>query len=248
LSARPAWLLERPIAHRGLHDSGAGVIENTPAAFAAAHSAGYAIETDLRAAACGTPMVFHDAALERLTYGSGALAAHDAATLSRVAMRDTRERILTLAALLEQVAGRVPLFLEVKSDFTDQTAFAIRIAAELQGYPGPVALMSFDPWLMGAFHRHAPHIPRGLGVARVSPGDWPQASGAMRFALTHMLFAPIARPHFISCALTALRMPAPRFRRRAAGLPVIAWTVRSLQEQNRALAHADAIIFEGFRP
>lgn len=248
MNARPAWLLLRPIAHRGLHDPGAGVIENTHSAFAAALAADYAIETDLRAAACGTPMVFHDAALERLTHGSGALAAQDANALGQLAMRDTAERIPTLTALLEQVAGRVPLFLEVKSDFTDQTAFAKRIVAELRGYSGPTALMSFDPWLMGAFYRLAPHIPRGVGVARVAWHDLPQASGAMRFALTHALFASIARPHFISCELSALRMPGVWLRRRLAGLPVIAWTVRSSQEQVHALKDADAIIFESFRP
>jgi glycerophosphoryl diester phosphodiesterase len=30
----PAWLIERPIAHRGLHDEAKGVIENTLAATA----------------------------------------------------------------------------------------------------------------------------------------------------------------------------------------------------------------------
>ena len=30
------WLIARPVAHRGLHDAAAGIIENTPSAFAAA--------------------------------------------------------------------------------------------------------------------------------------------------------------------------------------------------------------------
>jgi glycerophosphoryl diester phosphodiesterase len=38
------WLIARPVAHRGLHDSAAGVIENTPSAFAAAVAGNYAIE------------------------------------------------------------------------------------------------------------------------------------------------------------------------------------------------------------
>jgi glycerophosphoryl diester phosphodiesterase len=142
----------------------------------------------------------------------------------------------------------VPLFLEVKSDFSDQTAFARRIAAELRDYSGAHALMSFDPWLMGAFRRLAPHIPRGLGVSRVRKRDLPQASRLMRFALTHMLFAPVARPHFISCEWTALRMPAPWLARHIAGLPVIAWTVRTQEARAAAMRDADAMIFEGFHP
>jgi hypothetical protein len=32
------------------------------------------------------------------------------------------------------------------------------------------------------------------------------------------------------------------------GLPLLAWTVRTKQERERALRYADAIIFEGIRP
>ncbi|HEX2216739.1 MAG TPA: glycerophosphodiester phosphodiesterase, partial [Xanthobacteraceae bacterium] len=33
------WLTARPVAHRGLHDASQGIIENMPAAFAAAVAA-----------------------------------------------------------------------------------------------------------------------------------------------------------------------------------------------------------------
>ncbi len=247
MTRRPDWLLQ-PIAHRGLHDAARGVIENTPSAFSAALQAGYAIETDLRAAACGTPVVFHDATLERLTHGGGPLAAHDAAALGAIRFRDTADRMPTLAALLDQVNGRVPLFLEVKSDFTEQTAFAHRIVQDLRGYDGPVALMSFDPWLLGAFRDFAPQIPRGLGAARLRAGELPQPDALRRFAFTHLLFINAARPHFICCEHTALGFAGPWLARRAAGLPVIAWTVRTPEEAVRALRRAGAIIFEGFTP
>ena len=74
-----AWLTARPIAHRGLHDAAAGVIENTASAFSAAIAAGYGIETDLQISADGEAMVHHDEALGRLTEGSGKLAAMSAA-------------------------------------------------------------------------------------------------------------------------------------------------------------------------
>jgi len=247
MAGPPDWLLQ-PIAHRGLHDAPRRVIENTPSAFAAALRAGYAIETDLRAAGCGTPVVFHDATLERLTHGAGPLAARDAAALGAVRLRDTADRMPTLAALLDQVDGRVPLFLEVKSDFTRQTAFARRIAQDLRGYDGPVALMSFDPWLLGAFRELAPHIPRGLGAARMRAGESPQAGLLQRIACTHLLFIAAARPHFVSCEHTALHLAGPFMARRAARLPMIAWTVRSPAEADRALRRAGAIIFEGFTP
>ena len=55
---RAAFL--RPIAHRGLHDHLQGRIENTAPAFEAALERGYGIECDVRPAAGGLPVVFHD--------------------------------------------------------------------------------------------------------------------------------------------------------------------------------------------
>src|SRR5437660_10848549 len=108
------WLIARPVAHRGLHDAGAGVIENTPAAFKAAVAADYAIECDLRVSADGEAMVHHDDALGRLTDGSGRLDAMTAAELKRVAFKATADRMITLGGLCDLVAGRVALVLELK--------------------------------------------------------------------------------------------------------------------------------------
>ena len=68
---RPTFL--RPIAHRGLHDAAKGIVENTMPAFEAAIAKGYGIECDLQPAAGGTPLVFHDLELGRLTQGTGAV-------------------------------------------------------------------------------------------------------------------------------------------------------------------------------
>ena len=78
-----AWLTARPIAHRGLHDAAAGVIENTASAFAAAIAGGYGIETDLQISADGEAFVHHDDALGRLTEGSGQPRRHDRGARSR---------------------------------------------------------------------------------------------------------------------------------------------------------------------
>ncbi len=68
------WLIARPIAHRGLHDAAAGLIENTADAMRAAIAAGYGIETDVQISADGEAMVHHDEALGRLADGDGRLA------------------------------------------------------------------------------------------------------------------------------------------------------------------------------
>src|SRR5687768_2659775 len=103
-----AWLTARPIAHRGLHNAAAGVIENTASAFRAAIDGNYGIETDVQISADGEAIVHHDDALGRLTEGHMALAAMSAADIRSAKFKATSDRILTLSEFLEVVADSVP--------------------------------------------------------------------------------------------------------------------------------------------
>ena len=242
------WL-KRPIAHRGLHDETHGVIENSASAVAAAMAKDYAIEVDLQCAKDGLPVVFHDRALERLTAESGAVAARDAASLSAIPLRNSKDRILSLGELLALVNGRVPLVLEVKSTWGGDPRYEAAIAEMLQPYAGPVAVMSFDPHLVAAFRRAAPALPRGLIAERFADRRyWSELSAGKRFAMRHLLTAAIARPHFIAYDVKALPALAPAIARGLFRLPLLTWTVRTQAEKARALRYADAMIFEGVVP
>ena len=83
----PAWLTQRPIAHRGLHDAVRGVIENTLGAAHAAMAAGFAIEFDIQMSLDGESIVFHDETLDRLTDASGPLSAMRAAEIAKVRIK-----------------------------------------------------------------------------------------------------------------------------------------------------------------
>ncbi len=160
------WLTARPIAHRGLHDAAAGVIENTASAFAAAIAGDYAIETDLQISADGEAMVHHDDALGRLTDGSGRLAALSAAEIKAVRFKATADRILTLGELCDLVGGRATLVIELKSHFDGDRRLVQRAADVLANYAGPVAVMSFDPAMVEAARQIAPGLPRGIVAER----------------------------------------------------------------------------------
>jgi len=147
------WLTARPIAHRGLHDAAAGVIENTASAFRAAVTGGYGIECDLQASADGEAMVYHDETLGRLTDGDGRLDRMPAAALKCIAFKATADRMLALGELCDLVAGRATLLLELKSRFDGDQRLARRTATVLAGYRGPVAAMSFDPAPVAAWSR-----------------------------------------------------------------------------------------------
>jgi glycerophosphoryl diester phosphodiesterase len=127
----PDWLTARPVAHRGLHDRGRGIVENMPGAFAAAVAGNFGIETDLQLTADGEAMVHHDDALGRLTEGSGALLDMTAAQLRQVTFKDTPERMISLGDLCTLVAGRVPLVIEVKSHFDGDRKLIRRMAEVL---------------------------------------------------------------------------------------------------------------------
>src|SRR4051812_47987432 len=109
----PDWLTARPVAHRGLHDLSRGIVENMPGAVQAAIDGNFSIEVDLQLTADGEAMVHHDDALGRLTEGSGALRGMTSSQLKAVRFKDTAERMMSLGDLCAQVAGRVPLVIEV---------------------------------------------------------------------------------------------------------------------------------------
>lgn len=229
------WLVARPIAHRGLHDAAAGVIENTASAASAAIAAGYAIEVDLQVTADGDAIVHHDDMLGRLTEGVGAVASMQVGELKRVAFRGTADRMITLGDLCDLVRGRVPLLLELKSRGDRDFRLATRVTDVLQGYRGPVAAMSFDPSQVAAVGSRASGLVRGIVAER------------NRRSLGYVGELVRARPAFVAYSVSDMPALAPRLARRC-GLPVLAWTVRTPDQRARARRFADQIIFEGFRP
>lgn len=243
------YWLKRPIAHRGLHDAAKGIIENSASAVRAAMGAGLAIEVDIQCAANHMPIVFHDATLGRLTSETGPVAARSADALSRIPLRNGAECILSLPALLTLVNGHVPLILEIKSTWRRDGVFERNVAKMLEAYPGPVAVMSFDPYCVAAFREAAPHLPRGLVAERFDdPSLWPQLSPWQRFQMRHLLTAAMARPNFIAYDIRALPALAPLIAKVLFGLPLLTWTVRTIEERERALRYADAMVFEGVAP
>jgi glycerophosphoryl diester phosphodiesterase len=239
------WLTARPIAHRGLHDAAAGIIENTPQAFRAAIDGGYGIECDLQISADGEAMVYHDDELGRLTEGEGRLDAMTASALQRVAFKGSSDRMLTLGALCDLVGGRTTLVIELKGHFPGDTRLAARTASVLAGQQGPIAAMSFDPILMAAVRRLAPSLTLGLVAMKRAP-DTPTIARMSPFQYVRQMFA--ARTQFMAYRVQNLVSVPPLLARHVFGWPLLTWTVRTPEDRARAARYADQVIFEGFRP
>ncbi len=244
-------LIARPIAHRGLHDTIRGTVENTASAVTAAIDHGFGIEVDLQVSADGEAMVHHDHTLGRLTEGDSPLAALTARELARVPFRTTADRMMTLGELLELVAGRSVLIIELKSRFDGDARLAVRCAQVLASYTGPCGIMSFDPAPIRAIRTLAPWLRRGIVAERrfteaAGPG-WTSAGRIHTFALAHLLHARQTRPDFLAYRVGDLPAPAAGLMR-AWGRPVLTWTVRTATQRARAARWADQMIFEGFVP
>ena len=245
----PAAFLRAPIAHRALHDRAAGRVENSRAAVRAAIAAGYGIEIDVQCSADGVAMVFHDDMLDRLTGETGPLPVRDAAALRATRLTDTDEGIPTLREVLDIVAGQVPLLVEIK----DQSRvlgpvegdLERAVAADLAGYDGPVAGMSFNPYSMAIMAKVAPTIPRGLVTCAFDDAQAKSLPEERRAALAAIAdFEPVGAS-FISHH--ALDLANPRVAElKARGVPVLCWTIRSQAAETKAREIADNVTFEGY--
>ncbi|WP_282129036.1 glycerophosphodiester phosphodiesterase family protein [Roseobacter litoralis] len=243
----PEAFLRRPLAHRALHDIKQGRPENSRAAIKAAISAGYGIEIDIQLSADDQAMVFHDYNLARLTEAQGRVRDTCAADLQKTQLRAGAEGIPGLPEVLDLVAGQVPLLIEIK----DQDGamgpsigpLEASVARALQGYAGPVALMSFNPHSVVRLAELAPDIPRGLVTSAYKPSVHLHAS--VCDTLREIPDYDRAACAFISHEKDDLaRTRVSELKEN--GARILCWTVRSPEEEAQARQIADNITFEQY--
>ena len=249
----PAWLTERPIAHRGLHDADRGVVENTLGAAEAAIAAGFAIECDVQMSADGEAFVFHDETLDRLTDAHGALCGKSAAEISQAWIRGSKERPPEFSAFLAAVGGRTPVICELKSRFDGDWRIADRVAPLAAGYDGPLAFKSFDPDLVAYLRLRHPRLgrpgaPCPLGIVAEASYDrpgWGMLAAEQKTDWKDFEFYDRFRPDFLSWNVDDLPHKIPFLVKQLLGAPVMAWTVCSARQREAARKWADQIVFEG---
>jgi glycerophosphoryl diester phosphodiesterase len=235
------WLCARPFAHRGYHSLSEGRPENSLPAFAAACSKGYGIETDAQLTSDGRVAMIHDADLARLTGAHLRVGETDSQALSTLRLQSTQHQIPLLEDLLALVAGQVPLMIECKNGGIGGRLEAAVVDA-MRFYSGEFVLQSFNPisvWRLK--HARLPCL-----VGQIS-GRLLHAPAGYRLVGRSLALNALTRPDFICCELESLPSRAADFWRRR-GLPVIAWTVHSRAEEERALRIADNYVFASYEP
>ena len=251
MASLPEVFLQKPIAHRALHDEAAGRAENHLAAMDAALSKGFRIEIDIQRSKDGQAMVFHDYHLSRLTEGTGAIAQKTAEELAKLKFRTGELGIPTLREVLKHIAGRVPLLIEIKDQDgimgPNVGTLEREVARLVKSYVGPVAFMSFNPHAMAVMAEEAPQIARGLTTSGFSKQDWFNLKETVREHLRNVRDYERVGASFVSHQVTDLASQRVN-ELKELGARILTWTVRNADEAAEAAKVAENITFEGYLP
>jgi glycerophosphoryl diester phosphodiesterase len=225
------------IGHRGA----AGLApENTIAAIRAAASAGARwVELDIALTRDGVPVLLHDATLERTTDGAGKLADMDLAGLVQLdagswfAPRFLGQRVPSLAEAIDELGRfRLGATLEMKPAAGNADATARAVVATLRrhwpGHLPPPLLSSFDRAALAAARKADPELLLGYLAERLEAGWYEQAT-QLGCASLHLPHAKLAPETFEAA--------------RAAGLPLLLYTVNDLEEAQRLRGAGAAALF-----
>ncbi len=241
--------LSQPLAHRALHDVARGRPENSRAAITAAIDAGYGIEIDVQLSSDGAAIVFHDYDLKRLAEDSGPIQQRSRADLERVILRGSDEGIPTLTEVLDLVAGRAPMLIEIKDQDGIMGAnvglLEQAVAREIAQYQGPIAVMSFNPHSVQQMAIHAPKVARGIVTSAYISEDWPLLPKGTRDHLRGIPDFDSVRASFISHEVEDLG--AERVADlKTKGADILCWTVKSAAQEAKARKVAHNITFEQY--
>lgn len=248
--ALPEAFVGRPIAHRAFHDLTDGRPENSTEAIAEAIKEGFGIEIDLQLSSDGIAMCFHDYVMDRLTAETGPVRMRTANALGETVLTGGERGIPRFADVLAQVGGRVPLLVEIKDQdgaFGDNVGpLEEAVARDLEGYQGPVAVMSFNPHSIAAMQTLAPDVPRGLVTAAFDAEGWHIPKKRLAELQSIPDFDRVGAS-FISHDVNDLQSPHVA-RLKARGVPILCWTVRSAEVEAEARRIVDNVTFEGYHP
>ncbi len=243
-------LLGRDYAHRGLWNTNDPGSENRPenslAAFRAAVEKDYGIELDVHLTKDGHLVVHHDDSLKRLT-GKDIVIADSTLAEIRACKLPNGEPVPTYDEVLETVAGRIPMIVEVKVEKANHAALSKAVYERMKTYDGPWCMESFSPNAVKWFRLNAPEIIRGQ-LAFDHAGKGKTAFLFLRnLGIASMIHNTLSRPDFIAfeaksvkwhtLSIHLLRWMKPWF---------VAWTVRSQADMDKLRGKWDLQIFEKF--
>lgn len=224
------------ISHRGIHDN-IKSYENTLSAIKKAVNKKYIIEIDIHLTKDNKIIVFHDNNTKRIT------------GIDRIVEESTYKElnnqniihIPLLEEVLELVAGKVPILIEIKQPnkvgILENTLINI-----LNNYQGTYAIQSFNPKVLLWFKKNYPNILRGQLSSTFDKTTMPKYQ---KIILKNMLFNPLTKPNFISYKYNQL--PINRIKHyQKKKIKVLGWTITSKEDYEKYKNIYDNLICEKF--
>ena len=232
-------------AHRGLHDNKSDAPENSMKAFSKAVDAGYGIELDIQLTKDNIPVVFHDYTLERICGVDGKVRDYTYQELQQFTLCGSKEHIPKLEEVLRLVAGKIPLIVELKVEWTDLSLCPIGDKI-LKQYKGQYCIESFNPLAVGWYRKNRPEVVRGqLSEAFLQEVGY---KGKLYFFLQNLLMNFISRPDFVAYNHKHGYILSRRICSKFFKSTSVAWTIKNEQELERAKSGFDMFIFDSFIP
>lgn len=235
-------------AHRGLHDIGQGIPENSLAAFRLAAENGFGAELDVHLSKDGRLVVMHDESLKRTAGVDRNIADCTAEELDALRLQGTEEMIPYLEEVLPIFEGKTPLVVEIKAFGGNHAALTERVCALLDKFPNlRFCIESFDPRVLLWLKKHRPEIVRGQLAANFVK-DHNGLSILTAFLLTHLWMNVLTRPHFVAYKLQDRACIGAVVSRSVWGVQEFNWTLRSAREISQVKKNGALPIFELCRP
>jgi len=238
-----------PIAHRGLHNVAEGFPENSLDAIKRALSFNYGVEIDVQISADKKAVVFHDYKLDRLTNKIGLIREKTFDELKSIFLLGSKNKIPLLSDVLNIIDGKQPVLIEIK-DQDGQLGSNVgdlekEVSKVLSTYNGPVAVMSFNPYSLKAYRSFGGLYPIGLVTEAFCEIEWPKISIQKLELLRELVYFDQIPCDFISHNFQNLDShPVEKLRNR--GVPILSWTIKSVDDEVKARKKAINITFEGY--
>lgn len=233
-------------AHRGLHSE--TIPENSMAAFRAALEKGYGIELDVHLLRDGNLAVIHDHSLLRTAGVDVEIEDLTAAGLENCRLAQTDEKIPLFQDVLAMWGGKTPLIIELKSTRENYAALTDAAVAAMKGYTGAWCMESFDPRCIRHLKKHYPKITRGQLSENFIRNPKVSAPFVLKCVMAWLVTNFLTSPDFIAYKFADRRGLSLRICRKLWRIPAAAWTLKTQEEFDAAVADGQIPIFEGFCP
>ncbi len=236
-----SWIVKSPIANRGLFNE--KYPENSLSAFKNAVKSKLPVELDVTCLVDGTPVVFHDEKLARLTGKDGFISNSTFEDISKLTLSGTKEKIPTLKDVLSAIDGKVPALVHIRN-YGKVGAVEKSVWKVLQDYSGDYAIASYNPYTLEWFKKNAPKVKRGQLACFFKTKE---ITGISKWSLKRMRFnKKISEPNFI--VYDSEDMPNKFVKKYYGVIPVLTINVRSEETEKRLHDYADNIVFDSYLP